>query len=363
MKLIYLFPNSYVAGSANRIQTLNFAYSLLSISEDNNVLFVSGDNYTDNNLRRLGIEKKDINHVEINYKFKKMLTIQFMIKVFLDKLITSDCIIYVRDYSLLKYIYYLKRFNILKNEIIFELHEVPQDKSIISRLKIVDRFVVISNAIKMDINRKININEKDIVVAHDGFSNIKTCPNKSENVNDLLKIIDDDTIVYIGTYQKWKNIELIIEIATLLQDIKFILIGVERAKINWQYEIPKNVYFINYIDHSDVHTVLEATKFAIYSLNPNHSISKYTSPLKIFEYLSHGITIFSPSFISINEVLVDRFNAYLFDIKDINSTADMIKNVVEKKLYLNLEDLKNSVQNYSWENRAKKVLNFVEDKN
>jgi glycosyltransferase involved in cell wall biosynthesis len=359
LKLIYLFPNSFVEKSANRIQATNFAYALFSQSDEGKFFFITGDNYTKENLEKVGIKMKNKNHIEIKFRFKRLKTIQYLLKIFQLKIIDKDSIFYIRDYLLLKLLYLLSKLGIVKNKIIFELHEVPRDKYILKCLSIANKFVAISSAIKNDITKVMDINENDILVAHDGFRYENTLLKNNSDVDDILKLLDEDTIVYIGTYQEWKNIEFIIEIAKILKDIKFILIGVDKSKVkNYNRDI-FNVYFIEYVDHKYISNILDKTIYAFYSVNPNYSIAKYTSPLKLFEYLSHGITVFAPSFESINEVLTDKYNAYLYDINDVTNASQIVHEIVKNKITLDKNIVIDSIEEFSWMNRAKKVLEFA----
>jgi len=363
MKLIYLFPNSFVEKSANRIQATNFAYALFSQSDESDFFFITGDSYTKENLETVGIRYKHKNHIEIKFRFKRFKTIQYIVKVLQLNVIDKNTVLYVRDYPLLKILYLLRKIGILKNKIIIELHEVPQDKHLLKCLSIASSFVAISNAIKDDIVKAMKLNNSKILVAHDGYRHEDVLLANNTDLNKIIDLLDDRTIVYIGTYQEWKNIEFIIEIAKKLFDIKFVLIGVEKSKVkNYNNDI-LNVYFINYVDHKYISNILDKTFYAFYSLSPKYSISKYTSPLKLFEYLSHGITVFAPSYGNINEVLIDKFNAYLYDINNVEATSNLVQNIIDNKLILDKNNIKNSIKKFSWMNRAKKVLDFVKSQN
>ena len=86
----------------------------------------------------------------------------------------------------------------------------------------------------------------------------------------------------------------------------------------------------------------------------------YTSPLKLFEYMASGRPIIASDLPSLREVL-DENSAVFFESGDSSQLAESIKNI------LNNENLGRSissrafekVKNHTWENRAKKILDFV----
>ncbi len=359
MKIAYLFPNSFVEKSANRIQATNFGYALIKESNVSEVKFITADNYTVENLNKLGIKQKSTHHIELRLSFKRFKTLQFILKLLQLRLIEKETVIYVRDYPIIKILYYLRTL-FKTNKIIIELHEVPE-KDLLKYITIADKYVAISNTIKTDLLNILNIRANDILVAHDGYTNLIKIDSNTKSIDKILKIIDCKTIVYIGTYQKWKNIEFIMEIAKKLPAIKFLLIGIDKDKIQ-NYDINLlNVIFVDYIDHQYIPIVLNKAKYAIYTLNINYSISKYTSPLKLFEYLHYGLTIFAPNYESITEVLTDNHNAYLYDIKNIETSVELIEKTIKNGSLLNENIVKLSANEYNWNNRARKVLHFVEN--
>ena len=353
MKLIYLFPNAFAKKSANRIQTLNFVYALDN-QLSNSFLFISGSGYTQDVLNGLGINQKSKNHIEINFKYQKGITIQFVYKLFqLGIFKVNDNILYMRDYKLLLILSKLKKYGLIKNQFIFELHEVPELK-ILNALKSVDKLVCISKAIYEDL--PISLQNKPYSIAHDGFNS----HHLESQDKSLIDFDEGKTILYIGTYQEWENIEYIVKLAKILKNINFLLIGVEREKLKEQvFDNISNIKFIDYVEHKEIYNILQKTEYAIYTLNPEFSIAKYTSPLKLFEYLSFGITVFAPNYSSIKEVLEDKKNAYLYDIDNIEETANLIKNILNNNQILDGNIVKQSVKQYSWDERARKVIDFV----
>ena len=83
------------------------------------------------------------------------------------------------------------------------------------------------------------------------------------------------------------------------------------------------------------------------------------SPLKLFEYMAHGLPIVSSDLPVLKEVLEDGRNALLCDPDDIESWISAITQLQHDKLLrrqLSLQARDDFEQNYTWEIRAAKAL-------
>lgn len=342
VRIVYLFPNKNKSKTANRIQSTKFANAMWAILQDN-FLFISGVGYEHNKW-----------HIQFRYLFSKGRTLQFLFLVFKKKLIQKDDILYIRDYKLMQYIYFLKKIKCIANNIVCEVHDIPENKNILKSMLHSNKLIAISDGLK---NALINFGYKssNILVSHSGFDTNKEkfCID-SATINTLDK---NKTIVYIGGYQSWKNIEFIIEMANSLKDINFLFIGLEQINLK-HCLITDNIFFIKYIEHKYIYSILCRFKYAILSLNMHYEISNYTSPLKLFEYLSAGLTVFVPNIKNMSEIIQHSYNGYLYDF-NLESAVKLIRNVVFRHDIIDKNLIKDSVKDFSWENRANKISKWL----
>lgn len=351
-KIIYLFPNPY-GKSANKIQTVNFAYALdKKLAGD--FLFITGKGYTDKVLNNLNISQKSSQHIELDLKYKKGRALQYIYQIFKQKLVRANDILYIRDNKIFKLLTLLKRFKLIENQIVFELHEINSD--LLNNLSYADKIVTISNALREDLPE--HLQNKPILVAHDGFNRRKAKTLANDDASTYMGYNTSNTIFYVGTYRDWKNIEFIVELANLLPKVNFVLIGMDKNELQVN-AIPENLFIIKHLTHKEVYELLSKVKYAIHTLHPDFSISKYTSPLKLFEYLSAGLTVFAPKYPSIEEIITHNENGYLYNIYDAEDAAKLIQDTIENKLTLNKKKVKESVKNYSWDKRAERVITFL----
>jgi glycosyltransferase involved in cell wall biosynthesis len=90
-------------------------------------------------------------------------------------------------------------------------------------------------------------------------------------------------------------------------------------------------------------------------------IARYLSPMKVFEYLACGRAILSSDLPVLREVLNPE-NAILLPMEDIDAWATAIRNLQENPVFCArlAEQARRDAQKYSWEARARHILEPVE---
>ena len=92
-------------------------------------------------------------------------------------------------------------------------------------------------------------------------------------------------------------------------------------------------------------------------------ISKWISPLKLFEYMSARKAIVCSDIPVLREVITQGRNGYLADPDDINSWVEAITQLAKSTALRNALGLEGErdIQNiYSWDKRAEKILEFIQ---
>jgi len=85
------------------------------------------------------------------------------------------------------------------------------------------------------------------------------------------------------------------------------------------------------------------------------------SPLKMFEYMASGTAIVTSDLPSVREVL-DEGMAYFYKADDENSFSEVLKSVLRnpEDAAMRGRQANEAAQDFSWYNRAKAILNFIE---
>ena len=90
-------------------------------------------------------------------------------------------------------------------------------------------------------------------------------------------------------------------------------------------------------------------------------IGKYTSPLKLFEYMSQGKSIVASDLPNISEVLKNNYNSILCksdNIEDWISAIHKLENDNELNLMIGINAKKDFEKYYTWEKRVKTIFDI-----
>ena len=257
---------------------------------------------------------------------------------------------------------------------VMELHTVSEklryrDIKVLSKAK---KIVVITNGLKKKLLDK-GIPENNILVAPDGvdlhkFSNQKS---KTECRAELGLPVEGKRYVYAGHLYPWKGRETMVETAKILGKtaapfvIRGTFVGGTTADVKEFKEQIVEVEFQNdvpgYKPYSEIPKYLAAADVLVLPNSGKFEISRAdTSPLKLFEYMAVKRAIVASDLPSIREILNER-NAILVPPDDpVALAAGIEKAVADEQGSKNLaEQAFRDVQAYSWESRAKKILDSI----
>lgn len=184
---------------------------------------------------------------------------------------------------------------------------------------------------------------------------------KKKNIKKVKKVS------YVGSFYKGRGIELIFNIAKELKNINFYLYGKRNEKFN---NIPKNVYLRNFVEQSKIPVILKnsdlillpySKKVFISSDRNSSDISRFMSPLKLFESLASGTPIICSNIKVLREILKDGYNSILINnYEDKNQWVTEIRKIEKdkKKLKFLSDNALSTSKNYTWYKRSKNFLDL-----
>ena len=140
---------------------------------------------------------------------------------------------------------------------------------------------------------------------------------------------------------------------------------------NFNFKSLKNLKFKNYISYNKIPGVLKSHLILLmpYQKNigilaKNLDVSKYISPLKLFEYLAASNIIIASKLPVYSHILKNKFNCIMCNPNDVDDWCKSIKSIL--KIQKNLKNKKNSLKtatNYTWKIRCNKILKFATNQN
>lgn len=255
---------------------------------------------------------------------------------------------------------------------VIELHHPGSYATLKAYLRIARRpiIVVITDTLRKRIIADLNCDPNSIIVAPDGADPMPI------GVQSLLPASPEGRlrVGYLGHLYKGKGMELISLIAPHCPWADFEIVGGTQDDIAmWKSYIGglPNVRFHGHVPHSmtpgylsgfDV-ALLPNQGFVGVSVGSNLNISRWTSPLKAFEYMSAGLPIIASDQPNLREVLSHNVNGLLCPASDAEAwckALELLRASPELRSRLGQNALEIFTREYSWDARARKLVTAVE---
>ena len=274
----------------------------------------------------------------------------------------GGAVFYTRDLALA---YWLSE---VSSDIYYEIHNLPEKtdarhQAVWNRAK---GLVVISNGLKKELVRR-GVPQEKILVAHDAVDLKEfTVPESKEDCRKKLHLpLDKKIVVYTGHLYEWKGARVLTEAArTLPTSVAVYLVGgteLDILKFRTEYQQVSQLHFIGWQEHSQmVYWQKVADVLILPTSSKNVVGEKYTSPLKLFEYLASGTPIIASDSAAIREILNEK-NSILVKPDSPDALQRAIKELLQnptKYASLGVKGHQDSL-NYSWGKRAQLIVSFV----
>ena len=257
-----------------------------------------------------------------------------------------------------------------KKNVIFESHRFSNKRKIFySRFKKLNlKIVAISQELK-DAFIRFGYKESNILVARDGVDaalfDINLSKEESRRTCNLPQ--DKKIIMYSGHLFEWKGADVLAEAAYNMPDSLFVFAGgtdrdIEKFKAKYESD---NILILGRSPHSKVPSLLKAADVLVLPNRSKEIISeKYTSPLKLFEYMMSQRPIVASDLPSIREVLNDK-NSILVGSDSPAELMRGIENVLSDSSLAERIAIQSyqDVKEYTWSRRAEKIIRFYAQDN
>lgn len=230
--------------------------------------------------------------------------------------------------------------------------------------KNVVKIIATTNTLKKKYQKSYSVKKSKLLVLHNA-SSIKSRFKKYKNVKKNLKI------GYFGSLYKSRGLKMLIKLSRKDTTNKYYIYGGNELlieELNKKFS-SKNLFFHKYIPYSKIKKKLQNIDLCILpytnkiTVSGNVSdISKYTSPLKIFDYMITGKLIICSNINVIREVLKNNVNSilvkkkynYVHWLREINKIKSDIKKF--NRLRFNAYKFANK-ENAIW--RAKSIISSI----
>lgn len=276
-------------------------------------------------------------------------------------------------------------------DIVYESHRILLKKRLFfTLLRPVKR--IVTNSIGVADEFKAN-GFKNVLPLSNGID-LSEFNNVKESREDLRKQLGfgigegytEKIALYTGYLYKWKGIDTLMEAGEILAKKKqssnlgetapygfrIVILGGSVDDVNHYKEIAKQkgigTNALEFLGHKDRKLMPKYMKAADVLLLPNSAVSeesvKYTSPIKLFEYMASRVPIVASDMPSIREVLSEQ-NAVLVKPDDAHALVAGIGVALsegkeaEKNTAARVEKAYSNVSLRTWDNRAREIIKFI----
>ncbi|MEU9563272.1 glycosyltransferase family 4 protein [Streptomyces sp. NPDC048161] len=257
--------------------------------------------------------------------------------------------------------------------LVYEVHQLREDLSPAGTEEMLlgtpglARVVTITHALARDMQRKYEtLGTLPIVVAPDcadppspaGRRGTTRLPGRS----NVLRV------GYVGHLYDGRGIGLVLELADRFPGLDFHLVGgTDEDRARWEQACRSpHVYFHGHRPPSalpDYYTlfdvVLAPYEQKVYTWGRLGETGRWASPMKVFEYMSHGCPMIASDLPVLREVLQDRVNCLLRPPEDPAAWAEALDELIADDVLrraLGAEARRQVLELYTWRRRADVVL-------
>ncbi len=263
-----------------------------------------------------------------------------------------------------------------RNNLVFEAHKMQSSRSFMycrfkkKKLKI----VAITRSLKEEFV-KIGFDPDNILVAPDGvdaeiLEKEEKNPSDAEAARKILNLpLAQKIAVYTGSLYAWKGVYCLADAARLAPEVFFMVVGGDEQGDETKFRSYlkekniNNVKVTGYVNsEKTVRNYLAASDVLVLPNTAKDKVSeKYTSPLKLFEYMAARRPIIASDLPSLREVLNQK-NSILVEPDNAQALADGIKKIInDQRLAVDISRVAfEDVKKYTWEKRAVNIINFLQ---
>lgn len=214
---------------------------------------------------------------------------------------------------------------------------------------------------------KLGIAKEKILVAPDGvdLEKFNLDMAKEQAKRELKLPLDKKLVVYVGHLYNWKGVDDLAESSKYLpEDYLVIFVGGVRndaQKFLEKHKNNKKIIITGQKPYNQIPVYMKAADVLVLPNKTGSDLSvKYTSPLKLFEYMAAKRPIVSTNLPSLREVLNGN-NSILVEPDNPSDLAQgIIKAVSDEELSGSItRQAFLDVQKYSWQKRAANIIKFI----
>ena len=366
MRISYLFNSSLPSNNAGSIQVIKTCEAIKNLSND--IVLISPNTGLNKNITTFYGLKNSPRILKIKF-FKSFPR---GIKYYLFSLISIIYAIHMKtEIFITRNLFTLFLLVLLKKKTIIEIHhdlanEGRVVKFLFNNLRLLNsksiiKIIAITESVKKYLIKKHNVDKNKITIV----------PSASDLKIKFTKFKSKKTynIGYFGSLEKTKGSEFIIKLSNLDKTNNYYVYGGSKSDVIQlkKKSSSKNLIISEYIPYNKLNyhirkmdiLLMPSNQKFLKSLGGIGNIAKYTSPLKLFDYMASGKLIICTGLKVFNEIVENNKSCIMIKKLDARLWLNKISSLKKKVTVIN-KIKKNSYtlsKKYTYKIRAKKILN------
>ena len=365
MRISYLFNSSLPSTNPGSLQVIKTCEAIKN--QSNKVFLITPNTGLNKNIKKF----YGLKNVPIIKKLKYFKSFPQGINYYLFSLFSIKYAISIKtEIYITRNLFTLFILILLRKKTIIEIHhDLSNEGRLVKFLynnlrlfnsKNIIKIIAITNSVKKYLIKKHKVDKKKIVIITSA-SDLKLRFKK-------LNLKKNYKIGYFGSLEKSKGSEFIIRLSKLDKKNQYYIYGGDSKTV---LNLKKKLFFKNlnifeyvpynrlsyFIGKMDI-VLMPSSRNKLKSIGGVGNISKYTSPVKLFDYLASGKLIISSRLKVFEEVIKDKENCimikklkpklWLRTIKNLKNRLNEINRIKKNAFLLS--------KNFTYEKRAEKIL-------
>jgi glycosyltransferase involved in cell wall biosynthesis len=250
----------------------------------------------------------------------------------------------------------------IETPLVWESHEAKCSALARALISACKKCIVISEGIK-DVYLRQGIPDKYLYVAHDAVDDRFFEPHISVDEARMHTNINTHkpVVLYIGGLEVWKGVETLCRATQGQSNFETYIIGGTEHEIRAYHARYPETHFLGARPYRELPICQQAADILVIPNSARESVSsEYTSPLKLFSYMTAKKPIVASRVSSITRVLHDD-EAFFFIPDDSQSLRSVIDDVLcdLKKCVPKIDRAYAKSMSFTWKNRARGIISFV----
>jgi glycosyltransferase involved in cell wall biosynthesis len=247
-----------------------------------------------------------------------------------------------------------------------ELHDEPRDRRSWDTIERADAVFAITDSLRAHVLEHLPEAAGRVWTEPDAVDLKFYVDGDKKQARQRLGIpVDEKLVVYTGRARADKGVDVLLEAAALLEDVaRVIVVGkVYEPSFTQRAARLSNVTLTGFVPPAAVAGYQLAADVLVMPTTEDLHYARYTSPLKLFEYMATGNPIVASDLPVVQEVLRDGENALLYPSTDAPALAAAVTRALHDPASAErvAARAREEVARYTWSARAERITSRLRD--